>query len=282
MPWEVAGTADLVMVRRPDVFVWDYKTGGGDYVFEALNTQLRWLFPAAARAFECTDGGVGVLKIAEGDVRPIDELMGESDLIEVRDEIREVFSDFEDETKPPEPKPGRWCKYCPAKACPESEKAVDSAIALVPDAALVRKPGMRLKPEIDNDEHARWSMAVIALARSALDHVEGAIRDYAKAGGGFETGNGMFYSVKNQSTRSLDSGFQDLVVILNEAGLGSAAEVKVSMASIERAAAAIGDKKRAEEVIGRLERLGVITRKEVPMLKERRIPIVAKRKGAAA
>lgn len=171
----LCGTADLVVVfpdGMANVLVYDWKTGSG----EGAGPQLRALSLMAARAWKVETATGAALEVTGAGVK---EVCHEHHDAFALSGIAGGLADVIQFIPGAEPIPGAHCGelYCPARAtCPEVNKA---HVALVPEAALVRK----FSTEVESPEHAVWMMDRIRLVESACKAIKDAIKAKVPEGG---------------------------------------------------------------------------------------------------
>jgi Protein of unknown function (DUF2800) len=225
--WEMTGTADLVVMRREQLHIYDYKNDTGRDV--DASAQLRTLALFAQRALHPKDSIVRVatIMVSQSEARVVDEQ--ELDTLDI-DEERNLLK--KDLLQSPKPNAGPWCSgnYCPARLqCPQMQQAITS---LLPPASLL--PPHRMAPDITGPEHAAWMLARIAPIKDAIAAVEAELRTYADANGGISLSDGTVWSSKEVSVEKPRLDVPGAAELIAEVGGASAITKSVTWSALNK------------------------------------------------
>lgn len=192
---EIPGTVDLVGVTADAVIVWDYKFGwshGTHTPSAEKNRQLRFGALAAARCYGRTRAIVKLVSFPDESGKPwIDTATLEAfdldlfavELVELGDRILEDTQSWKRGVMVPAAE-GEWCRYCPSMVyCPAKTALALSLASGSPDGP-VADPG----PLTTVTAAKAWIR--LFEVRALLDHVERAIREFARDNP-IDLGNGM-------------------------------------------------------------------------------------------
>lgn len=187
---EIAGTCDLVLVGEDCVYVWEFGTGF-DVSHKVEQLKMQCLVVARAHG---KDRAVGQLvRFRDDGATPWAPIALDAfDLAALAGEYAALLTDVVGA----EPRPGDHCSRCnAAPVCPAMQRAAGE---LVPVGALTH----RFTTEIQSPEHARWMLERVDLVRNAADKIRDALKAYAQAHGGIDTGDGKTWrEVPTSQTR---------------------------------------------------------------------------------
>lgn len=180
-PWEIGGTADLIVVRSDMVEVYDYKSGfKGAPVSSA---QLSCLALAAASAFGLDAAVVGIVQIdtesEEARVKTATfdalDLAREADRVaQIVDRVRNAQRIVAAGKTPDVRITEDGCRYCPAKlACPGKV----GAIATLASVAGLARPELRI---VVTEENAGAAWQGIEAMRAVLKLAEEEVKAMAR------------------------------------------------------------------------------------------------------
>lgn len=174
-----------------------------------------------------------------------------------------------------QPTEGAHCmaRYCPARlACPVTQAAVDSAVALIPAEQLARRHSFATPAT--TAEHGAWKLAAIALVRERLEAEEAEVKALADRLGGIVLSDGRVYGARVQPRESPILTVPGALEVLQDMGLDFAVEPRTSWEAI----AELAGSARAKQARAALRAIGATKRTEGPVYAARK---AERAKGAA-
>ncbi len=266
-PHEMSGTPDLVFVRDGALVVRDYKTGRYTWGKNpAESRQLRALGLCAARAYGFHEVTLELVQVDADGVRARPEPLDAFELALCADELCGIHDRIAYEGERPPPNPGHWCDsaYCPlAATCPATTKAL-ATVAKVSDLEYP------LTDEITSPEHAAYLLERLAVAKTAIETIRHAVKEYAREHGPVPLNNDKLYGVVLHDGRerfdlSVDGALEAIRKHLGPFAAAAAVSSKTSKTAIEVAAKAEQTKRgqgvrRARALMDELRELGALKR----------------------
>lgn len=227
-PYEFVGTADLVSVADDAVIVPDWKMGHAWLPRPLESWQLRFLALAAARAYGKERALVGFIRVWDSEPKWFFEEMDAFELEVTASELVGLVARIEKNDEPP--KPGAWCRYCPAfQDCP-AQTSLIRQMASSPAAVAEEIRGL-LTPETAAIAYQRLHMV-----KEAIKAVDKALYAYATEHPiSLPDGRVFGPTTTTKKVISGDVAFRVLTEKYGEEVALAACEMDASQASIERA-----------------------------------------------
>lgn len=256
-PTELAGTADLIVVRPGHVAVYDYKTGRPRGT-AATSWQLRLLGLAVARIVGAESVTVALVYIRDGDYRLDEHTFGPWDLDEFAGQLSALVHRMQSGEHVANPGTHCYELFCPVRdRCPETT----AAIVRASDRAMVRLP---VWDGIKTDEQARSWHIGLKLLEQFIESARADLHDYVRRspvdlGAGTRLG-----VVERAGTDKIDLSVPGaLRAVVRTAG-ARAVDRRVTKTSIEAATRAKQERrgegrKNALSLYAELKRLGAMT-----------------------
>ena len=218
---ELAGSADLVMAGDAAVLI-DFKTGRRENVEPVeSNQQMLTLALAAARAHGARTVRAVLAFVGPSGVTTDEAVFDALDLDAHAAELRATVAAIPTS----EPKPGKHCQYCPARAvCP----AMGTALATV--TPRTRLPIVQRSEDFVSPEHVAEQYLTLRAAKVAIEQAWGAIRSYVDTHGAVDLGNGHTYARRETKRESISLDSRVAVDALRDA-LGPSWETAVSLST---------------------------------------------------
>jgi hypothetical protein len=194
-PGEWTARIDWVGIAGGVVLVRDWKTGRQEYTDRAaVNPQVRLCAIAAAQFFGARSASVELVHLDEDDYTIDGADFDPLELAMIAHEMRELRATLLQGPTPPRPGPHCTRLYCKLKGiCSATQAALSSAYQL-------ERP---LTVKIEDDEQARWTIERLPAAQAALDAIEVAVKEYARARP-FDLGDGRLYGWREKEERSVN------------------------------------------------------------------------------
>ena len=261
-PDEFTGTADMAGSFGKQGAVMDWKTGQRRFVTPcAKNGQMRFLALCTALVYDCDEVDASLAFVDEDGMVLLDPARFDAfDLAEIRDELAALDKVLRSGTA--EPNPGQHCRFCPASCvCPVTMQALAEVAPIPPpepfrvvaDVALIAGP-----------EHAAWLLGRARMVEDALGPVMGALKAWADANGGIQSGSGVWCRKDVTTPR----------ITLNPAATAALREILPGAVSDHTTKAAITaaakkDKELVQKAMDALREHGAVKETTAPRYEER-------------
>lgn len=233
---EFVGTADLVSVTDDSVVVPDWKSGHAWLPRPLDSWQLKFLGLAAARTYGKDRAEIGFIRVWDSEPKWFFEVMDAFELDGFAAELMTLADRIDANDEPP--KPGPWCKHCPAfQSCP-AQTALIRKVASAP-AEVHEEIRALLTPQTAAKAYLR-----LQLVKEVIKRTEGALYAYA-AEHPIPLGDGRVFGPTTTKRDEVvgDVAYRVLAEKYGDEVALAACEMSATKASIERALRTVVTKK---------------------------------------